>query len=307
MSAELTPCRPKTSCKRELSSPEDESELKKKKLSEGQEPASAGSSDISDLSIMDLENVLAEGATLGEPPKTEITLKEADLKTIAGILGDTFQPQIKDMIGSIVEGVVKGLTDTINSLQKENQDLKTRVQKLEAKVDAAEQYSRRNCLRIAGVPENPLENTDVYVIDMSRAIDAEVTLDDIERSHRVGPLREGKRRDIIVKFSSYRTRRKVYGARTKTKDCGYMGVFINEDLTKPRNKTLLKARKMVKSKNLSSAWSSDGTILVRDKEDVKHKIVCENDLAAFGPVPKLKGELEQDASEHSGGATAMDR
>ena len=211
------------------------------------------------------------------------------------------------MIGSIVEGVVKGLTDTINSLQKENQDLKTRVQKLAAKVDAAEQYSRRNCLRIAGVPENPLENTDVYVIDMSRAIDAEVTLDDIERSHHVGPLREGKRRDIIVKFWSYRTRRKVYGAQTKTKGCGYMGVFINEDLTKPRNKILLKARKMVKSKNLSSAWSSDGTILVRDKEDVKHKIMCENDLAAFGPVPKLKDELEQDASEHSGGATAMDR
>lgn len=46
---------------------------------------------------------------------------------------------------------------------------------------------------------------------------------------------------------------------------------------------------------------------MRDKEDVKHKIVCENDLAAFGQVPKLKGELEQDASEHSGGATAMDR
>ena len=55
-----------------------------------------------------------------------------------------------------------------------------------------------------------------------------------------------------------------------------------------------------------SSLSSDGTILVRDKEDVKHKIVCENDLAAFGPVPKLKGELEQDASEYSG-ATAMDR
>ena len=35
MSAESTPCRSKTSCKRELSSPEDESELKKNKLSEG--------------------------------------------------------------------------------------------------------------------------------------------------------------------------------------------------------------------------------------------------------------------------------
>ena len=46
---------------------------------------------------------------------------------------------------------------------------------------------------------------------------------------------------IIVKFSSYRTRRKLYEARTKTRD-----VYINEDLTKSRSKLLLKARRMVK-------------------------------------------------------------
>ena len=49
----------------------------------------------------------------------------------------------------------------------------------------------------------------------------------------------GRPRDIIVKFSSYRTRRKVYGARTKTKDNGYRGVYINEDLTKLRNMLLM--------------------------------------------------------------------
>ena len=301
MNAESTPCRSKPSCKRVLSSPEDDSELKKNRLSGGLEPASAtdtGLSDISDLSVMDPEN--AEGT-----PKTEITLKEGDLKTIAGILADTFRPQIKEIIGPIVDGVLKGLNDTIETLQKENKELKSRVEKLETKMDTAEQYSRRNCLRVAGVPENPSEDTDGYILSLSRAIGAEVTLDDIERSHRVGPIREGQRRDIIVKFSSYRNRRKVYGARTKTKECGYMGVFINEDLTKPRNKILLKARKMVKEKHLSSAWSSDGTILVRDKEDTKHRIMCESDLATFGPVPKLRGELEREAAEREDVMAAM--
>ena len=84
-----------------------------------------------------------------------------------------------------------------------------------------------------------------------------------------------------------------------------MGVFINEDLTKPRNKILLKARKMVKEKHLSSAWSSDGTILVRDKEDTKHRIMCKSDLATFGPVPKLRGELEREAAEREDGMAAM--
>ena len=74
---------------------------------------------------------------------------------------------------------------------------------------------------------------------------------------------------ILISFSNneYRTRRLVYGARKKTKDCGHTGLFINEDLIKSRNKLLLKARKMVKSKVLKCSWSSDGLVLVRDLLD----------------------------------------
>ena len=32
---------------------------------------------------------------------------------------------------------------------------------------------------------------------------------------------------------------------------------------------------------------------MRDKDDEKHRIMCESDLAKFGPVPKLKGEIER--------------
>lgn len=96
----------------------------------------------------------------------------------------------------------------------------------------------------------------------------------MERSHRVGrPRGSGRPRDIIVKFASYRTRRKVYSARNKTKVNGYQGVFINEDITKPRSQLLFKARKMVKSNLLKNAWSSGDNILVRDSTNVKHKLV----------------------------------
>lgn len=296
MNVTSTPVSSTTSKKRELTSPEDLSELKKNRLLS--ESSKSDISDISNLSIMADQDVQAnvEPAVTNIPPsgtssQNVITLKDTDIQTIAGILRETFAPQLTEMVNTIVSGVVEGLNLTIQSLQKENRGLKARVELLEAKVDAAEQYSRRNCLRIAGVPENQSENTDVYVIDLTRAIDAEVTLDDIERSHRVGKRRDsGRPRDIIVKFSSYRTRRKVYGARTKTKDNGYRGVYINEDLTKLRNVLLMKARNMVKTKHIHSAWSSDGTILVRDLADNKHRIISENDLALFGPVPKLRGE-----------------
>ena len=281
MTTESTPLRVKTvSQKRQLSSPEELLDSKKNRLvnEDSLEEISEESSDISDLSIM------ASSTTATSDPGSVITLKEADLKTIAGILKETFEPNISELTKSIVNGVLDGLTSTIVSLQKENSELRARVSALEAKADAAEQYSRRNCLRVAGVKEDTSENTDVLVIDMSRAIGAEISLDDIERSHRVGEPRIGRPRDIIVKFVSYRTRRLVYGARTKTKDCGYTGIFINEDLTKSRNKLLLKARKMVKSKVLKSSWSSDGTVLVRDLLDEKHRIQSVDDLAVFGTV-----------------------
>ena len=272
MTTESTPLRVKAvSQKRQLSSPEELLDSKKNRFvnEDSLEEISEESSDISDLSIMASST---SSTTTTSDPGSVITLKEADLKTIAGVLKTTFEPNISELTKSIVNGVLDGLTSTIVSLQKENSELRARVSALEAKADAAEQYSRRNCLTVAGVKEDTSENTDVLVIDMSRAIGAEISLDDIERSHRVGKLRISRPRDIIVMFVSYRTRRLVYGARTKTKDCGYTGIFINEDLTKSRNKLLLKARKMVKSKVLKSSWSSDGTVLVRDLLDAKHRI-----------------------------------
>ena len=265
MSVTSTPSRPAgISQKRELSSPEDLVEPKKNKVL-----AETGldNSELFDMSTMDVGDSQSVDQTLSSSENV-ISLKEADLSTIATVIKQAFEPQIKEMISSIVEGVVSGLNSTIASLRQENAELKARIEMLENRAEAAEQYSRRNCLRIAGVPENQSENTDVYVIDLSRATEAEVSLDDIERSHRVGkPKNAGRPRDIIVKISSYRTRRKLYEARTKTRDRGYRGVYINEDLTKSRSKLLLKARKMVKNKLVKSAWSSDGNILVRDLRD----------------------------------------
>ena len=303
MYSTANPVTTSTTKKRVLSSPEESTDLKKNKLSLStySESREEDTSDISDLSVMaesmeaNTQEAGADDTGVVKPAHTHITLAENDLKTIGEILRASFEPRLNAMITAIIDGVVEGLTTTVhnlqsqvNELQKENADLKQRVTLLETKADAAEQYSRRNCLRISGVPEDSSENTDVYVIDMARAIDVEVKLDEIERSHRVGPMKAGRPRDIIVKFTSYRVRRKVYGERTKAKVRGYAGVFINEDLTKSRKELLMKARRMVKNILMKSAWSSDGAILVRDLSDTKHRILSESDLAVFGPVPDFK-------------------
>lgn len=293
MSVSSTPISVLSSKKRELQSPEDLAELKKNKVADSESEIS----DLSDLSIMSNteEKGISEGASEGAS-QSVIQLDNANMETIAELIKNSFQPQIAEMVSSIVNGVLEGLQSTVTALgientqlRTENKELKSRVAVLETKVDAAEQYSRRNCLRVAGVPEptaGQTENTDEYVVKLSRDLGVEVELNDIDRSHRIGrPRASGRPRDIIVKFTSYRVRRKVYGVRTQTKVKGFMGVYINEDLTKQRSQLLRKARKMVKDKILTSAWTSDGTILVRDQHDTVHRILSENDLVRFGPVP----------------------
>ena len=135
--------------------------------------------------------------------------------------------------------------------------MRFRVQKFESAAEVAEQYSRRNCLRVSGIGETVTDNTDAIILKMAEAIDAGITLNEDDRSHRVGKPKPGKSHDIIV-----RVRQRLYTARTKLKTHGYEGVFINEDLTKHRSGPLFKARTLVKERRLIGAWSSNGTILI---------------------------------------------
>ena len=111
------------------------------------------------------------------------------------LLKDTFRSEIVGLVDNIVHGVITGLRERITTLESSNKNLQdandkltARVAALEAQADQAEQYSRRNCLRISGIPETTGENTDNIVLSIANDIDSEVRLQDIDRSHRVGNL-----------------------------------------------------------------------------------------------------------------------
>ena len=69
-------------------------------------------------------------------------------------------------------------------------------------------------------------------------------------------------------------------------------VFINEDLTKRRSKLLFDARTLVRANPLKAAYSSDGKLFVRDKEDKRHIINSDDDLNDFGDVNETKKQLD---------------
>ena len=95
--------------------------------------------------------------------------------------------------------------------------------KLQHQLNAQEQYSRRNYVRLFGVPEHEKENTNELVCDIARNhLGVNIKEDDIDRSHRVrrrveptgGSAR--KPRAIIVKVTSYRLRKLLLQNKKKT-------------------------------------------------------------------------------------------
>ena len=80
-----------------------------------------------------------------------------------------------------------------SELKREIEELKQQVKErdaaiasLRAKVDDLEQYTRRNSVRIMGIPETSNEDTDKITIAIAKKIGAEIDIDQTDLSHRVG-------------------------------------------------------------------------------------------------------------------------
>ena len=109
------------------------------------------------------------------------------------------------------EREIAELKSTINSLN-------VRLDKADRALDRQEQYSRRNCLLIHGIDEENQENTDEVVINvLKKEMDEEITHLDIDRSHRLGnrKLDKSKPRPIIIKFSRYNVRARIFKNKRK--------------------------------------------------------------------------------------------
>lgn len=302
MSETHTPVTPASQGKkRELTSPEFELDTKKNKLV-------TYNSEATPNFELDTE---AEPETMDSNTEgkstSHIIIPESEMLKLSEMLKETFRGEIVGLVNGIVEGVVDGLQEQVKELEKtntklseENDLLRARIVTLERKADQSEQYSRRNCLRISGVKESPFENTDNVVLELAAAIDADIELPQIDRSHRLGdPTKaRAKPRDIIVKFATYRNRQSFYKQRTLLKTRGHQGVFLNEDLTKHRSGLLYNARSLTKVELLKGAWSSDGNILVKDLNDKVHRVNDIADLFQFGFLVMGPGQPKRPPRYH---------
>ncbi|KAE8741065.1 hypothetical protein FOCC_FOCC013403 [Frankliniella occidentalis] len=137
------------------------------------------------------------------------------------------------------------------------------IESLNYKCEELEQYGRRNNVRIFGIAEQRNENTDQLVLDLAKKLKVNIQLNNIDRSHRVGKPMGSTPRPIIVKFTSYASKKAVFQAKKLLKGTR---TTVREDLTRERLALLKEAIRNYSEKNV---WTSDGVIMIKVGENTR--------------------------------------
>ena len=125
-------------------------------------------------------------------------------------------------------------------------------------MEEMETYSRRQCLRIEGIPVKEYEkNASVMQTVQSCFNEAGLTIpnDVVDRAHRVGPVYKNKDdsncQTIIVKFNNFRYRTDFYRKRNSLK-----GKRVRIDLTKKRYDLLKRSMNFINDGSLTKKLQS---------------------------------------------------
>ena len=226
---------------------------------------------------------------------------ETSQKTSAGFIQSTLAnvdraaPLTVDILARLMQAQSEFLIDSFNKQISERDNLiasqnqaidalKTDNLQLRADLDELQQYSRRNSIRISGIPEAADEKPeDIHGAVKGLFVEKlKVNLDerDICRMHRVGkPNSNGTSnpRQILLKFTRYGARLKVMKARKLLRNDDPNGedqtdgrpkrVYINEDLTRKRVKVAKLARDAKRMRKIKETWVYDGKIFLKLKDD----------------------------------------
>ena len=203
-------------------------------------------------------------------PATLPRLSDEDVLRIAMTTKSLLAQEVTQMIKQQVAPIVKCCIQLANDNKL-----------LHQQIDDLEMYSRRNCVRIFGVAETETD-TDKVVLDIAQELEVPLSASEVVVSHRVGrpsASSSSKPRAIIARISNYGARHQLLKeSKNLHKIQKRKGVYINQDLTKTRNKLAYEARQLVKLGKAKSSFVWDGKIFVVDNKDHKHKILCLDDL-----------------------------
>ena len=151
---------------------------------------------------------------------------------------------------------------------------------IDTRLEEQEQYSRRTSLRFHNVrvPTDqkgniiqPVDTDGIVLKICNKDLNVPLDIHHIGRSHPIGEAKDGKI-SIIVRFLTYRQRHMVFSNKRKLKG-NKDKMFIAENLTQHRYELLRQLNGMKKINKVHSFWTHDGSILVKEKENSKIKVI----------------------------------
>lgn len=226
-----------------------------------------------------------------------------------------FSNTIKSMIETVVNKLVTELLEkTIHPCSAKIEDLQKENRELRARVETTEVHSRRDSLIIHGIPDvatqalmqgpHPDANlgsrgssggfhqiggfhqTEELVVKFCNdTLDLPIMIQDVSCAHRLPRGKNDKHRPILVTFTSHRIKEDVYGSRRKLRNLHSRGdtnapVYINEHLTRLNAKIFAVTRQLFKDKKLFGTWTSGGYVYIKK-------------AATAGEKPTRVGTLEE--------------
>ena len=176
-----------------------------------------------------------------------------------------------------------------------NSNLCKKITILERQCWANNQYSRRECLEISGVPEN-IENKDLenLTLQIFEKIDASVDPENVEDCHWV------KTQKVIIKLSRRKDANKIHSEKKKLKGKNLTSlgintpVYINDSLCIYYKKLWAKCKKLHNNKLICAFWVSNGSIKLKVSEnDNMHVITHDLDLEELFPNNELIKDIQR--------------
>ena len=196
---------------------------------------------------------------------------------------------------SVVAAVEKLMTPVVNraveaavapavaSKDAEIRTLKDDLRRVTQQLNDIEQYSRRLCVNISGIPEDPNEDAKKIVRELADITGAHLEPTDVDVAHRIGRAKPGKTRTIIARFTTLSKRQDFYaacrglrGARASPGSSLTEGVlaktFISDNLTQHNEHLMFLARQLKKKGKVFAAWSDQGRLKVRESQGASTKV-----------------------------------
>ena len=165
-----------------------------------------------------------------------------------------------------------------NNLVKQNRIL-------ERKCAANEQYSRRECLEISGIPDSiPNNNLEETVLKIFNETGVTVNSRDVEACHRLNQKANPKK--VIIKLSKRKDVARVMNNKKKLKSMKPQNIglpsgckiYINESLCKYYKYLWWKCKLLQTRGSIQSFWVTNGSIRIRHQNDQVTSVIRIEDL-----------------------------